>query len=318
MIPFLLFAVGLVILTLSGDALVRGAVAVATHFHVPPLIIGLTIISIGTSSPELFVSIQAAFNDAPGLAVGNAVGSNVANTLLVLGLPALIAPLYFTAPGIRRSTLFMVAISLAFIALSIDGLISATDGLILIALLIIYLTYSITIATKARREKLSTLDNNDAAPKEGIKKSLIFLGLGFVGLAIGAKFIVDGALGLASIWGVGETVVGTTIVALGTTLPEIAATLAAAFRREAGVAIGNVIGSNIFNLLAIIGITSIIIPLPVTSHLLEFDMWVLLASATIIIPIAFLRRPIGKIVGGLLTLAYLTYLFISFTGISLA
>lgn len=317
MIPFLLFAVGLVILSFAGDSLVRGAVAVATRFHVPPLIIGLTIISMGTSAPEFFVSIQAAFDGAPGLSVGNAVGSNIANALLVLGLPALVAPLYFTSPGIRRSTVFMLIISLSFIALAIDGMISASDGFILIALLIIYLAYSITVANRARKEKLSSLGESDDTPRESIKKALIHLGLGFVGLAIGARLIVDGALGLASILGIGETVIGTTIVALGTTLPEIAATLAAAFRREAGVAIGNVIGSNIFNLLAILGITAAIIPLPVTPHLLQFDIWVLLASAAIIIPLAFLRRPIGKIIGSLLTLAYLSYLFISFTGFSL-
>ena len=212
----------------------------------------------------------------------------------------------------------MLAITLIFAFLSFDGMISATDGLTLLVLLIVYLTYSINIANKARRQKLSSMADSDLEPTEHLGKAIVFLGLGFVGLALGAKLVVDGALGLANIWGIGETVVGTTIVALGTTLPEIAATLAAAFRREAGVAIGNVIGSNIFNLLAILGLTSTIVPLPVTTHFLEFDIWVLLASAAVILPLAFLRLPIGKAIGGFLTGAYLLYLFMSFTNTPLA
>jgi cation:H+ antiporter len=319
MVPFLLFTVGLVLLPLSGDALVRGAVAIATRFHVPPLIIGLTIISMGTSAPEFFVSVQAALNHAPGLSVGNAVGSNIANALIVLGLPALIAPLYFTTPGIRRSAVFMLVISFGFIFLAFDGLISSLDGLILVLALIIYLIYSIVIAQKARREKIASIANvNEEIPSHAanMTKSLAFLGFGFIGLGIGAKLIVDGALELASIWGIGETVVGTTIVALGTTLPEIAATLAASFRREAGVAIGNVIGSNIFNILGILGVTAIMVPLPVTSQLLSFDIWILLISSSLFIPLAFLRRPIGIKIGIALTLTYLAYLFIALSGLT--
>ncbi len=314
----LYFIAGLILLFLSGDALVRGAVSLANRFHVPPIIIGLTIISMGTSAPELFVSLQAAFEGAPGLAVGNAIGSNIANAMVVLGLPALIAPLVFTAPGIKRSALFMVGVSLGFAFISVDGMISSMDGILLVAALVIYLLYSVLAASKARQKKLDArLANPEeldiAEQTDGLVKSLVFLGLGFVGLAIGAKLIVDGALGLAAIWGIGETVVGTTIVALGTTLPEIAATLAASFRGQAGVAIGNVIGSNIFNLLGILGITAILIPLPVAVSLLQFDLWVLLATSALLIPLAFMRRPLGKIFGAALTGSYLFYLFLSFT-----
>jgi len=313
----LYFIAGLILLFLAGDGLVRGAVSIANRFHVPPLIIGLTIISMGTSAPELFVSIQAAIEGAPGLSVGNAVGSNIANALVVLGLPALVAPIMFNSIGIRRSALFMVAISIGFAFIAVDGMISAIDGMLLIGLLIIYLLYSIIAASKARQKKLSNkLNGIDEIEldeeSDSLLKSLFYLGFGFVGLAIGAKLIVDGALGLASIWGIGETVIGTTIVALGTTLPEIAATLAASFRREAGVAIGNVIGSNIFNLLGILGITAIMIPLPVVMSLLQFDVWVLLASSALIIPLVFLRRPLGRVFGILLTGSYMAYLFLSF------
>lgn len=310
----LLFIAGLVLLTFSGDALVRGAVAIAERFHVPPLIIGLTIISMGTSAPEFFVSVQAALEGAPGLSVGNAVGSNIANALVVLGLPALIAPLYFTAPGIRRSAMFMLAISIGFAILASDGQISRLDGFLLLAALGIYLAFSVLIASRARQEKIKARTGEIIVNPQNLTRALAFLFFGFAGLGIGAKLIVEGALSLAAMWGIGETVVGTTIVAFGTTLPEIAATLAASFRREAGVAIGNVIGSNVFNLLGIIGVTAIIVPLPVTPHLLNFDMWVLLASALMFVPLVFLRKPVGKTIGVILTLGYVSYLIFSFTG----
>lgn len=310
----LLFIAGLVLLTFSGDALVRGAVAIAQRFHVPPLIIGLTIISMGTSAPEFFVSVQAALEGAPGLSVGNAVGSNIANALVVLGLPALIAPLYFTAPGIRRSAMFMLAISIGFAILASDGQISRLDGFLLLAAMGIYLAFSVLIASRARQEKIKAKTGEIIVNPQSLTRALTFLFFGFAGLGIGAKLIVEGALSLAAMWGIGETVVGTTIVAFGTTLPEIAATLAASFRREAGVAIGNVIGSNVFNLLGIIGVTAIIVPLPVTPHLLNFDMWVLLASALMFVPLVFLRKPIGKTIGVILTLGYVSYLIFSFTG----
>ncbi len=304
---------------LAGDFLVRGAVSIANRFHVPPLIIGLTIISMGTSAPEFFVSLQAALEEAPGLAVGNGVGSNIANALVVLGLPALVAPILFTSPGIRRSAIFMIAISIGFAFVAVDGIISSLDGIFLVFLLIAYLLYSIIAASRARQEKLDARFNGSedmemAEQIDGPIRSLAYLAFGFGGLAVGAKLVVEGALGLAEIWGIGETVVGTTIVALGTTLPEIAATLAASFRREAGVAIGNVIGSNIFNLLGILGITALIVPLPVTMFLLQFDLWVLLTSSALLVALIFLRRPVGRLAGLALTSSYIAYLFFSFTG----
>lgn len=314
MLPYIMFLAGLVLLTLAGDALVRGAVVIATRFHVPPLIIGMTIISMGTSAPELFVSLQAALEGAPDLSVGNAVGSNIANALIVLGLPALIAPLYFDSLGAKRSAFFMLAVSVGVWVLALDGSISSGDGIGLVIVLIAYLGYSIIMAQKARRKKLDEAGDQELEMSGNIGKALAYLAFGFIGLGIGASLIVDSAIKLALIWGIGETVVGTTIVAFGTTLPEIAATLAAAFRGHAGVAIGNVIGSNIFNLLGILGITAIIVPLPVSAHILGMDIWVLLASAIMVVGFTFLRKPIGKGIGAILTLAYCTYLYVSLAG----
>ncbi len=314
MTAILYFIAGLVLLTLSGDALVRGAVAVAVRLHVPTIIIGLTIVSMGTSAPELFVALQAALSGAPFLAVGNAIGSNIANSLIVLGLPALIAPIYLLEPGTRRSSAFMFAVSIAVFALAADGSISTFDSIILLLLFIIYLTYGFVLAQTARREARESFVADEKTTPPSLVRPVLLLLFGFVGLALGSRLTVDGALLLAEALGIGQTVVGTTIVALGTTLPEISATLAAAFRRQAGVAVGNVIGSNIFNVLGILGITALVIPLPVDPRLLSFDLWVMLGAAATILPMAFLRRPIGRWVGSFLTLSYVTYLFLAFTG----
>jgi len=319
MAPTLFFIAGLVLLVLSGDVLVRGAVAIAQRLHVPSIIVGLTIISMGTSAPELFVSLQAALNGAPDLAVGNAVGSNIANALLVLGLPALVAPIYFVEPGARRSVVFMITITTIVLILALDGIISSFDGWILIALFAVYLAYSFAITQRARNaSRLAAIESEidpGAVDNLSLFISIGFLLFGIIGLGIGAKLTVDGALGIALAFGIGQTLVGTTIVALGTTLPEIAATMAAAMRHHSGVAIGNVIGSNIFNLLAILGLTSTIVPLPVDHQILRFDLWVMLATSALLIPMAFMRRPFKRKIGTLLTLAYLTYLYVSFTGL---
>ncbi len=324
MAPTLFFITGLVLLVLSGDVLVRGAVAIAQRLHVPAIIVGLTIISMGTSAPELFVSLQAALNGAPDLAVGNAIGSNIANALLVLGLPALVAPIYFVEPGARRSVVFMLAVTMTFFILASDGVISSFDGWILLVLFAVYLSYSLAVTQSARSaSKLAAqarkIDKAEIDPETlktiSMPLSIAYLAFGIIGLGIGAKLTVDGALGIAHTLGIGQTLVGTTIVALGTTLPEIAATMAAAMRRHSGVAIGNVIGSNIFNILAILGLTSIIVPLPVAPQLLRFDLLVMLATSALLIPMAFIRRPFGRKIGILLTLTYLAYLYASFTGL---
>ncbi len=319
MTPTLFFIIGLVLLVLSGDVLVRGSVAIAQRLHVPSIIVGLTIISMGTSAPELFVSLQAALNGAPDLAVGNAVGSNIANALLVLGLPALVAPIYFVEPGARRSVGFMIVITVTLLILAFDGTISKLDGWILLALFALYLAYSFAVTKSSiKASKLVAMESEidpEKAALLSLPLSIGYLLFGIAGLGFGAKLTVDGALGIANTLGIGQTVIGTTIVALGTTLPEIAATMAAAMRRHSGVAIGNVIGSNIFNILAILGLTATIVPLPVASRIMGFDLWVMLATSALLVPMAFIRRPFGRKIGSLLTLAYLAYLYVSFTGL---
>lgn len=304
---------GLVLLVLAGDALVRGAVAAAQRFHIPPLIIGLTVVAFGTSAPELVVSIEAAMRGAPGLAIGNVVGSNLTNILLVLGLPAIIAPILLSGDGIRRSVVFVAAISLLFMAFGMDGMITRIDGFILFALLVTYLTYSGVMASRARKANIVGLDLDELeeAPLSTFK-TVLFILFGVVGLGLGGKLTTDGALGLAREFGVADTVVGLTIVALGTSLPELATSVAAAFRKQTGVVIGNIIGSNIFNLLGIAGITAMIIPLGVSPTIMSFDIWVMLAATAALLPIAFLTRRVNRIEGCLLTAAYIGYIVMVF------
>lgn len=309
---FLILIAGLVLLTFAGDALVRGGVAIARRFGVPDMIVGLTIISMGTSAPELFVSLEAAIAGFPGLAIGNAVGSNTANVLVVLGLPALFGAVAMTEPGIRRSVGFMVAVTLALIVMSSDAFLSRWDGIILLALFAVYLGYSIHAARKGRA--IAPQADHEAEGKLKLPTALLFLALGIAGLFFGGQLTVDGALGIASIFGLAETAVGTTIVAFGTTLPEVAATLAAGLRKSAGVAIGNIVGSNIFNLLGILGLVSVVSPLEVAPRLFQFDIWVMLGASLILLVLAFARRPIGLKFGLLLILAYIGYLYMALGG----
>lgn len=304
---------GLVLLVLAGDALVRGSVAAAQRLHIPPLIIGLTIVAFGTSAPELVVSIEAATRGAPGLAIGNVVGSNLTNILLVLGLPAIIAPIILSGEGIRRSVVFMASMSVLLMLFAMDGMIARIEGFVLFALLVTYLTYSGVMASRARKANIVGVDLDDLedAPLSTFK-TVLFILFGIVGLGLGGKLTTDGALGLASQFGVADTVVGLTIVALGTSLPELATSVAAAFRKQTGVVIGNIIGSNIFNILGIAGITAMIVPLGVSPTIMQFDIWVMLAATAALLPIAFLTRRVNRIEGLILTTAYVGYIFLVF------
>lgn len=312
MFAFATLIAGLVLLAVAGDALVRGGVAIARRSGVPEIIVGLTIISVGTSAPELFVSLEAALAGSPDLAVGNAVGSNVANALLVLGLPALMAAVAMVEPGLRRSVSYMTAITLAFILLIIDGELSRIDGTLLLALFAGYLIYSIHEAQKGRATA-PTIDH-DAEGTLPVPRALLFLALGLGGLFFGGQLTVEGALGIAAIFNLAESSVGTTIVALGTSLPEVAATFAAGRRGSAGVAIGNIIGSNTFNILGILGLVSLVTPLAIAPQLFGFDVWVMLASSLLLLAFAFARKSFGWPVGVLLIAAYFGYLFIALGG----
>ena len=268
---WLLASLGLVILLLSGDALVRGAVNLSLRLGVPALIVSLTIVAFGTSAPELLIAIKAVLDHVPGIALGNVVGSNTANILMVLGVPAILAGLHTSEHDSRKTYLFMIAASLLFIFLAFWGVFGALSGLILLATLAFVLLDALREAhghRKAGREAAALAaeleeDVEGADPDMPWWRIGLFLLLGLIGLPLGADLLVDSAVVIATKFGVSKTVIGLTLVAIGTSLPELATTLMAALRRQADVALGNVIGSNMFNLLAIIGVASFVGPIPV-------------------------------------------------------
>ncbi len=308
---------GLVILLLAGDALVKGAVNLSLRLGVPALIVSLTIVAFGTSAPELLIAIQAIHDGAPGLALGNVVGSNTANVLLVLGLPALIATFHTSECDTRKNYLFMMFATLLFIAMCFLGPITWIHGVVLLAALGFVLSDSFLEARSHRREsKIACLTADDLEEIEGADLDMpwwqigVFMVLGLVGLPLGANLLVEGAVNIATDYGVSDTVIGLTLVAVGTSLPELATTVMAAIRRQADVALGNVIGSNMFNLLAIIGIASFVGDIPVADGILRFDLWVMLASSALLIPFVFFKQNITKGWGVLLSAAYAAYVVV--------
>ena len=303
---------GLVILLLAGDALVKGAVNLALRVGIPALIVSLTIVAFGTSAPELLISIKAALDGVPGIALGNVVGSNTANVLMVLGIPALIAVMHTAEHDSRKSYLVMLASTVLFIGLAFRGSFDWIAGLILLAALALALGDNIVDSLRHRREGAAASEDDEEEP-EGADPDMagwkvgLFLVLGLVGLPLGANLLVESATEIARMFGVSETVIGLTLVAIGTSLPELATTVMAALRRQADVALGNVIGSNMFNLLAIIGIAALIKPMDVDPEFLRYDLWVMLGSTLILIPFVFFRQNIGKVWGVILSALYVGY-----------
>jgi cation:H+ antiporter len=310
MMPWLMSGLGLVILLLAGDSLVKGAVNLSLRLGVPALIVSLTIVAFGTSAPELLISVQAVLENAPGLALGNVVGSNTANILLVLGVPALLATMHTSECNTRKTFIFMIAASVLFIGLAFRGVFDWIAGFVLLG----GLAFVLGDAFRDAQQHRNACRADDGEEPEGADPSLpmwrilIFLALGLVGLPLGADLLVDNATVIAQQYGVSDVVIGLTLVAIGTSLPELATTVMAALRRQADVALGNVIGSNMFNLLAIIGIASLVGPIPVDPEFLRFDLWVMLGSSLLLVPFVFLSWNITRFWGVLLVVAYGIYL----------
>jgi cation:H+ antiporter len=309
-VSYILLIAGLAILLVTGDLLVRGSVGLAERLGVPALIIGLTIVAFGTSAPELFISVQAALADAPGIALGNVVGSNIANVLLVLGLPAIIASTTCSQPLVLRNTLFMIAATVIFIAMCLTGTLVWWHGAILFAMLVGFLLLSARRAQIYRTANGAGIDLDEVEGAQSLPIAVLLVVLGLAGLPFGAHLTIESARAIAENWGISEAAIGLTVVALGTSLPELAATLMAAIRKESAIAIGNIIGSNLFNILAVMGITALIIPVPVPDTLLHLDVWVMLACALVFLPYILARRSIGMVSGVIFVLGYGVYVAI--------
>lgn len=310
MLAYFLLVVGLIVLVIGGDILVRGAVSIAERFKISPLIIGLTIVSLGTSAPELFISVQAALAGSGGLAIGNVVGSNIANVLLVLGLPALIASQCVKEEGIVRNILVMLGITVVFMGMLSTGTMGFLYGLILIALLSLFLwdQYQSSIKSKEVPDYHDEIGEGPASPKI----AALFLVIGIVLLPLGAQLTVDNAHTIALDWGLSDEIIGLTVVAIGTSLPELAASMMAVIRGNSNLAIGNVVGSNIFNIAAIMGITLIITPVPVGEHIINLDMWVMLAVSLLLGGIAYYMNAITRSMGLVMLALYTSYIAFAF------
>jgi len=297
-----MLAGGLLGLFLGGDWLVRGASQIAARFNVPPLIIGLTIVRFGTSTPELLVSLQAAFDGLPGISIGNVVGSNTANILLILGVAGIIAPPIADFLNMRRDLFWMLGAALVMPVIIASGYVGRIEGAALITGLIIYLGLSF----RAMRN-----DPTEALPSDvNLLHAAGFTIAGLIAVMVGAKYLVESATIIARHLGVSEAMIGLSIVAIGTSLPELATTVAAAIKGEREIALGNIIGSNIFNILAILGLTGLIIPIPVDTRFMSFDVPVMICATLLILGLIYVRGEISRIAGGLMILAYIGYIAI--------
>lgn len=289
--------------------MVRSASRLALHFGISKLIVGLTLVAFGTSAPELAVGIDAVLNNQSDLMLGNIVGSNIANILLILGISAIIIPLKVNSKLIRTDVPVMIAITLLLIGFSYNGIISVWESLTLVILLAIYLWYL------ARQNSKSELIPSDVEEEEGSLPWNLFLGVsGLAGLIIGARWLVSSSVELAIIFGVSELVIGLTVVAIGTSLPEVFTSIVAALKGERDIAVGSVIGSCILNILAVLGITGLFAQdgIVVKEVVLQFDLMILLAASIACIPIFFTGHLISRWEGGMFLFFYGAYLFYLF------
>jgi len=275
---YFLIIAGFALLLFGGESVVRGSVALAQRLGVSPLIVGLTIVGFGTSLPEMVVSVNAALVGSPGLAVGNVVGSNIANILLILGVAAVIAPIAVHPGAVKRDLLGMSAATLVYVGLGMSGQIVFWQGVLMLIALMSYIGFTVWHDNKSNDEAAEMHRDEAAEMGEIPLRTVSIAGIIIVGLfavVVGAEWLVTGATTLATEFGVPEEVIGLTVVAIGTSLPELATSIVAAYRGHSDVCVGNVLGSNLFNLFGITGVTALFAPLPFSDKIVSFDLWIL-------------------------------------------
>jgi cation:H+ antiporter len=286
-------------------------VALARRANVPPFVVALTVVALGTSLPELIVSLQAVFDGYPGIVLGNVVGSNIANVLLVGGVSAVVYPLAFPGGGIRRDSAIMMGASVFFVILCLLDALSQTAGVILLATLVVVLIPTVRDAARTHKEAGGTVPTEFVLGLPTQRRMIFFLiAVGVVGLPLGARMVVNSSVEIAKDLGVTETVVGLTIIAFSTSLPELATTIVAAYKRHTEVAVGTIVGSNIFNLLAIIGVAALVSPtrIRVPESFPYLDLPVMVAAALLISILVWRRKPVGRRIGVTLAVAYMAYI----------
>ncbi|MEQ8655998.1 MAG: calcium/sodium antiporter [Hyphomicrobiales bacterium] len=307
-----LIIVGLAGLILGGELLVRGAVSAAKAFGISPMVIGLTLVGFGTSTPELVTSLQAALAGSPGIAMGNVVGSNIGNILLILGIAALIAPIAVNPAAFKRDGTVVVLATAACLAAVLVGDVGRITGVLFLLALAAYLSFTLVSERRASGSAATAVYEAEADAIPGSDQSLgVALALVVVGLVVtivAARFLVSGAVSAAQAVGISETVIGLTIVAIGTSMPELVTSIIAVRKGQGEVALGNVLGSNIFNILAILGITALVQPMTVPQEIIRLDIWVMCAATALLVFVARTGWRIGRLEAGLMLVCYIGYL----------
>ena len=307
---YLLLIIGFAVLIASGEILVRGAVGIALKFRISALVVGMTVVAFGTSAPELLVSVIAALEGHPDIAIGNVVGSNLCNIALILGITSLIFPIPVQKTSLRTDWPMMMGSTILLYLFILNAVLNWWEGLIFIFLLV---AFNFFIIRKSRAENLEVTDESIEKVKESnLLKSILLLAVGCAGLAFGADWLVDGASTIAQDFGISEKVIGISIVALGTSLPELTTSVIAALKKETDIAMGNLLGSNIFNILSILGITSLIKEIPINNEIISSDIYWVLGISALLLPLMLTRRKVSRIEGGLLLVCYIVYMFVLF------
>jgi len=316
-ITFAILVASLVGLIVAAEFVVRGSVALALRLHVPPLLIGLTIVAFGTSAPELLVSAQAALSGMPGLSIGNIIGSNVANVFLVLGVPAIIYPIAANQPTIRRNTSFMLGATLLFMYFSWSGVLVFWQGALMFGLIIIFLVLAgLRVANGSSKDpnmqELVELSEVGNLPKTWIMIAVLLIA-GLIGLPLSSHFLINSASTVAGFFGVSNAMIGLSIVALGTSLPELATTVAAAMHKQSAMALGNVIGSNLFNILAVMGVTAMLTDVPIPADFAPANFWIMLGASLVLAAFVFTHRSITRPFGILFLIGYIGFVVWNYT-----
>lgn len=308
MISYFFLLIGFLLLVFSGDFLVKGAVSIALKLNLSTLVIGMTIVSFGTSAPELLVSVKAALGGHPDITIGSVVGSNISNIALILGITAIIFPIAVSKATLKLDWPMMMFATILFVAFVLDGELSAIEGIVFVSILIVFISWLIYNSRKDNKlpGALEEVDPKDV--EMPLWKSSGLIVLGALGLVFGADLMLKGAVEIARQFEVSERIIGLTVVAFGTSLPELITSCVAAFRKEADISIGNLIGSNIFNLLAILGITAIIHPIEVSEKIISMDNYILLGISFIVFPLMFFGRSVNRLKGVFLFFVYVSYI----------
>ncbi|NVK19760.1 MAG: calcium/sodium antiporter [Methylocystaceae bacterium] len=315
---YVLIAIGFVLLLGGAEFLVKGSVGLARRLGVSPLVIGMTVVALGTSAPEFVVSLDAALEGVAGIATGNIIGSNIANILLILGVTAMIKPIQSDPGTVFRDGVILVLCSGVFTLLCMMGVLDLKAGMILFAMFIAFLVYSYWREAHGDDPEVAEMHAHEAEEIETPDNPwmLLVMTLGGIGaVVLGAEFLVEGGTTVARQFGVSEEVIGLTMIAIGTSLPELAASGMAALRGHTDVALGNVIGSNLFNILGVLGAVAIIQPLPVAQQLLNFDLWVMMGATILLVPFMLTRWRLSRLEGFIFAVVYIAYISIQAYGV---